>query len=591
MTLGRRSRFWLPFLGALAAFAALAPTAGASFHLIKVREVYPGTQNDSYVELQMYAAGQTFLSGHSMTLYGPTGTLTHTSTFSSGVAGADNQRTVLIGAPGVEAKFGVKPDLVDTGLSIPAAGGAACWNALGIPADCVAWGNFSGAAALQSATGTSAGSPASPGGITAGKAIRRSIEPGCPTLLEESDDSDDSATDFKEATPAPRNNASVPAEMTCVGAPETAIDDRPALNSNSPDAEFTYDAPTATSYECRLDGAAFASCPAIGKQYTGLADGSHTFQVRGVNGSGPDPTPASFTWKVDTVAPSATIDSHPVDPSPGKTAAFTFHANETGAKFECSLAKGAAADSFSTCASGQKYSNLADGAYTFKVRATDLATNQQPTPTAFSWQVDNSLADLTPPETTLDSRPPDPSTATTASFTYHSNESGSSFECALDSAAFAPCPAAGITYSGLAAGPHGFQVRAIDPSENTDPSPAGYSFNVVLPAGTAPFLPQLPAPPLAAGPAATPETSLIGKPAATTRDRTPSFRFRSDQATATFQCAIDHQAFKACRSPFTTKRLGFGRHSFAVRAVAAGAADPSPATQSFKVVRGRRTHG
>ncbi|HKA66309.1 MAG TPA: hypothetical protein VKG03_00225, partial [Solirubrobacterales bacterium] len=304
-----------------------APAAQATFHLIKVREVYPGANNDSYVELQMYAAGQNFLSGHSMTLYDSAGTLVHSSTFSGSVANSANQQTVLIGDSGVQAAFGVTPDLVDSNLTIPAAGGAACWNAGGVPADCVAWGNFSGGAALQTATGTSAGPPVSPAGVTAGKAIRRTIAPGCPSLLEESDDSNDSATDFSEVTPAPRNNASTITEMTCAGVPNTAIDEKPPLNTNSTTASFTYEAPTATSYECKLDAEAFALCTASGKEYTGLLDGSHTFQVRGVNSSGPDPTPASYTWKVDTVAPTTTIDSHPADPSPGGTASFTFHAS------------------------------------------------------------------------------------------------------------------------------------------------------------------------------------------------------------------------------------------------------------------------
>jgi len=584
-----RARLALPFLAAAIALLAAAPAAQATFHLIKVREVYAGTEDDSYVELQMYAAGQSLLTNHSLTLYGASGALSHTSTFTAGLTKSENQRTVLIGDSGVQAKFGVAPDLVDPNLAVPAAGGAACWNAGGIPADCVAWGNFSGTGALQTATGTSAGSPASPGGIAAGKAIRRSIAPGCPTLLEESDDSNVSSADFSEVTPAPRDDDSTITETTCAGAPNTAIDDRPPLHSNSPAAEFTYEAPTATSYECRLDAATFAVCPSgTPKEYTALADGNHTFQVRGVNASGPDPTPAEYTWSVDTQAPAVTIDSHPQDPSPGKGASFGFHAGEA-ASFECSLVPAGDPDAFVSCASGTTQPNLADGEYTFKVRATDLAANAG-APASFSWVVDNSLNDTTPPQTTLLSTPPDPSGSALAAFTYGSSEPGSSFECSLDGAPFTPCSSAGVSYSGLADGPHSFQVRATDASANVDPTPAGYSFSVAVPATPVPGTPA-PAPALA-GPAAptpapaAPQTILTGKPGAVTHDRTPSVRFRADAAGASFECAVDKGALKQCRSPFTAKSLKPGHHTFTVRALAGGLADPSPVKFSFKVVAG-----
>jgi hypothetical protein len=583
----RRRRLALPLFGTLLALLVAAPSAQATFHLIDVREVYAGTNDDSYVELQMFAAGQSVLGGHSMTLYNAAGSLTHTSTFAAGVAKAENQRTILIGDTGVETGFGVKPDLIDSGLAVPAAGGAACWNAGGIPADCVAWGNFSGATALQSATGTTAGAPVSPSGMTAGKAIRRTIEPGCPTLLEQSDDSDISSTDFKEVTPAPRNNASAVTESTCAGVPNTAIDDKPALRSNSTSAAFTYEAPTATSYECKLDATLFASCPNAGQEYTGLTEGSHTFQVRGVNLSGPDPTPASFTWTVDTTAPIATIDAHPQDPSPGKSAAFTFHANEAST-FQCSLVLSGQPDAFSVCASGKTYASLANGEYTFKLLPTDQATNAG-APVSFSWEVDNSLADTTPPQTTIVAKPPDPSPAATVFFSYESNEAGSSFECALDGAGFSPCSPAGISYPGLANGPHSFQVRAIDAEANVDPTPAGYSFSVAA-ASSGPPASSITAPPALAPaprPAAPPETILSAKPAAATHDRTPSFRFRSASPGASFECAVDHQPFKSCHSPFTTKSLKPGRHTFSVRAAAGGLADPSPARFAFKIVAGR----
>jgi hypothetical protein len=562
---------------------SMASPAAATFHLIKVREVFAGSNDNSYVELQMFAAGQSFLSGHSMTVYGPTGTLLHSSSFASTVTNSANQQTVLIGDTRVQEAFGVAPDLVDSALSIAGGGGAACWNAGGIPADCVAWGNFSGAATLQTATGTSVGSPVSPAGITAGKAIRRTIEPGCPTLLEESDDSNNSATDFSEVAPAPRNNSSAITETTCAGAPNTAIDDRPAPRSNSADASFTYEAPTATSYECRLDAAVFSPCPLLGpEEYTGLSDGSHTFQVRGVNVSGPDPTPAAYTWIVDTVPPVATLDAHPLDPSPGATAQFTYHAtNEPGSTFACSLDSATA----TTCAtSGITYHGLADGPHTFAVTATDGAGNQQLSATEFEWTVDNSLLDTTPPETTIASTPGDPSPSSTASFTYLSNEPGSTFECSLDSAPFSACPPAGVTYAGLANGPHSFRVRAVDPSQNADPTPAGYSFNVAVATQLVALVP--PPPPAVALAAASPDTVITAKPPAKTHDRTPTFRFRSTTPGASFQCKLDNSAYKPCRSPLTIKALTYGSHLLRVRALAAGASDPSPAKVSFKVVKG-----
>jgi hypothetical protein len=576
----------LPLL-VTALFLLAAAPAEATFHLIKVREVHPGTSDDSYVELQMFAAGQSFLGGHSMTLYNSSGSLVHSSTFSTTVPNSANQQTVLIGDTRAQEAFGVAPDLVDSGLAISAAGGAACWNAGGIPADCVAWGNFSGGAALQLATGTSVGSPVSPTGITAGKAIRRTIEPGCPTLLEESDDSDDSATDFSEVTPAPRNDSSPISEHTCAGAPNTAIDDKPALRSNSSSAEFTYEAPTATSYECKLDTAAFSACPLGGPvEYTSLVEGSHTFQVRGVNASGPDPTPASYTWTVDTTPPVATIDTHPADPSPGATAQFTYHApNETGSSFKCSL-DGALP---SACpAGGMTYHGLADGEHSFAVEATDGAGNQQLTPSEFSWTVDNSLLDETPPETTIESKPPDPSDSSSANFTYASNEPDSSFECSLDGAPFASCPPSGISYSGLGSGPHSFQVRAIDPSDNTDPTPAGYSFAIVLAPPSAPvqsFQPASPSiVPVAKVRSAAPDTVLFGKPPARTHDRTPTFRFRSPGRGVSFQCRLDRGPYKTCRSPFTVAPLKPGPHIFRVRALSSGSRDATPATVAFKIL-------
>jgi hypothetical protein len=592
---GRVPRFALPLLAALVALLAAAPAAQATFHLIKVREVFPGTAarpNSGYVVLQMYSSLQNLVQNGNLDVYAANGTVTHSFTPSSSVPNSANQSTVLIADSEYAAQFpsGPTPDFSDSALNLGAAGGAVCWPQTEPPFDdCASWGNFSGQAMLASTDAA----PAAPGGIPAGMAIRRSIAGGtCATQLEEADDTNNSSVDFAVVSPVPRSNATAPTEASCV-TPVTTIDTKPASPTNATAAAFTFHANVAgASFECKLDSGAFAGCTS-GVSYSGpLADGGHTFQVKATNASGTGGA-ATYGWTVDTAAPAATIDTHPLDPSPGGSAAFEFHASES-ATFACSLTLSGAPDAYAACLSGKTYSSLADGEYVFKVRATDQATNLG-APASFTWQVDNSLADTTPPQTTIVAKPPDPSTAADVAFSYSANEAGSSFECALDGAAFAACPVGGISYSGLANGPHSFQVRAKDSSGNLDPTPAGYSFSVAVPAspgggggspggGGTPNVDPGPAPaPRPATPKA-PQTTITAKPAAKTRDRTPTFRFRADSAGASFECAVDKQAFKPCRSPYTMKPLKPGPHSLAVRARAGTATDSSPAKFGFKVL-------
>lgn len=84
-----------------------------------------------------------------------------------------------------------------------------------------------------------------------------------------------------------------------------------------------------------------------------------------------------------------------------------------------------------------------------------------------------------------------------------------------------------------------------------------------------------------------PQTTLRGKPAKRTTDRTPTFRFAADEKGAKFECKLDGRRYRSCRSPYTTKALALGPHTFRVRAVANGRTDASPASFRFKVVAKR----
>src|SRR5258705_1737556 len=137
----------------------------------------------------------------------------------------------------------------------------------------------------------------------------------------------------------------------------------PATVTNSPSATFSFTATkTGSTFECKLDGAAFSMC-ASPQSYSALSADSHTFQVRATDAAcNTDPTPASFASIIDTAVPDTTLTTTPaaVTNSPSGTCSFT--ATKTGSTFECKL-DGAA---FSVCASPQSYSALAADSHTFR---------------------------------------------------------------------------------------------------------------------------------------------------------------------------------------------------------------------------------
>jgi hypothetical protein len=85
--------------------------------------------------------------------------------------------------------------------------------------------------------------------------------------------------------------------------------------------------------------------------------------------------------------------------------------------------------------------------------------------------------DTTPPDTLIDAGPAGTVTSTSAEFRFSASESGATFTCALDGAAWSACTSP-AGYSGLAPGGHSFAVRAADAAGNVDPTPAVQNWTV-----------------------------------------------------------------------------------------------------------------
>jgi hypothetical protein len=87
--------------------------------------------------------------------------------------------------------------------------------------------------------------------------------------------------------------------------PDTRITSAPSALTTSPTASFSFSSNESGSFECSLDGGAYAAC-ASPITYR-VHDGHHTFRVRAIDPAGNiDSSPQRYTWKVATTCAGAT---------------------------------------------------------------------------------------------------------------------------------------------------------------------------------------------------------------------------------------------------------------------------------------------
>jgi hypothetical protein len=307
-------------------------------------------------------------------------------------------------------------------------------------------------------------------------------------------------------------------------------------------------------YQCSLDGAGFGGCTsAASSSYSGLADGAHHFDVRAVDAAGnADPTPASVDWTVDATAPTPpVITKAPSDPSADTTPTFEFTDSDPTAGFWCQIDGGP----FTSCpGTFTPAPALLDGAHTFGVKAVDAAQNESPV-TTYSWTVDtvHPLVAITDAPALL-------TNVTEARFVFAANKPGSTYQCALDGAAFTSCASPKL-YSALGDGSHTFAVRGVWLALTGPETEYTWTIDTVPP-----------------------ETAIASGPPAASHSASATFTFTSSEAASTFTCRLDGAGVTPCTSPETYTGLGDGKHSFSVQAVdQAGNVDGAAATYSWTI--------
>ena len=213
------------------------------------------------------------------------------------------------------------------------------------------------------------------------------------------------------------------------------------------------------SYQCKVDSGAYQNC--VSTYTTGaLADGNHSFSVKGRDAAGNTSSPITYSWLVDTVAPSLVFTETPSAIESLDSARFGFSAQDTGSgikEIQCRIDS----NSFAKCATATVINNLSGGRHTLFARSLDKAGQYSPV-ISYQWDVD-----LTAPTVQITSTPTNPTKENTASFTFTASDVGSGvdfIECRIDGNPYAVCVSPKVFLEEMSDGQHSFSVRAYDKS-------------------------------------------------------------------------------------------------------------------------------
>ncbi len=227
------------------------------------------------------------------------------------------------------------------------------------------------------------------------------------------------------------------------------------------------------------------------KTYTGQADGLWYFHIKAKDGAGAWGQTRHFAVRIDTAAPDTTIDSAPSGTIDYRNPTFAYHGNDPGdltppSDMRYSYKLEGYDSNWSTPATdiSKQYAELPNGDYIFKVKAVDLANNEDSTPSEQPFTV--YIPDSEPPDTFVDTGPVGVIDYRNVDFTYYGtdNQPGmlqySYMLVGYDADWSSWTTATTKSYTNLANGEYTFKVKAMDLANNEDPTPDTRSFIVYV---------------------------------------------------------------------------------------------------------------
>lgn len=310
-------------------------------------------------------------------------------------------------------------------------------------------------------------------------------------------------------------------------------------------ASFTFSG--AGRYECRLDGrGAFENCPNPFVRNR-LREGEHVLEVRAQGGK----TVTTYPWAIVIPPEVETRNARNITRA-GSGVTFSFAATGAGAdSFQCRLDDALFARCDSNASQSYNASQLAAGPHSFEVRAVERSVAGRAA--IHTWLVQGP-GPLAAPVVRIETGP-GITTLTSAAFTFSGADQ---YECRLDEdGRFETCQ---TSYPDLNPGPHLLEVRGVN-AEGKRGEIAVYPWRIVVPA--------------------TVTINTAPKPTIF-NDESVTFEYSADDASASFLCRFDSNAFAPCQSGTTFPPMKNGIHSFEVVAVTNGILS-QPAVNTFDV--------
>ena len=261
---------------------------------------------------------------------------------------------------------------------------------------------------------------------------------------------------------------------------DTVIEDGPRgpTSDRAPGISFRADPPDDATFECTVDDRPYVACgPTTWSPADPVtADGDHTFSVRATRDGHTDPTPATWTWKLDTVAPTARVDVSGSAVAAGYGGPALVRASGADPepasgidKVRCVVDPPTVPTSYDDLPPGDcLVSVTAPRAHVAYAVARDRAGNT-------SAVASRTFTILPIPDTFITSGPTGSTWQADPSFTFYASVP-SSFKCHIDFAIPADCSSP-YTTSPLRSGQHTFTVSAVAQGVE-DPVPATRTFEV-----------------------------------------------------------------------------------------------------------------